>query len=1278
MNSLAHSEPPLSDFIELYNRSSQPLDLSGCSLSDDPETNKFVFPASSIIPAAGFLSLDENQLGFSLKASGETFYLRNPDGSRILDAIRYEDQQNGISFGRVPDGAETFDALETRTPGASNSVRRKSDIVINEIMYAPISLNDDDQYVELYNRGTSAVNLGGWKFISGINYTFPFQYVHSTRWLHCRCPKRSALCSRIYYPNLNSANLVGNFQRFACGQGGERLALAMLDSLISTNAQNQLVTTAIYPVINEVTYANGGRWGQWSDGGGSSLELIDPRSDNSFAASWADSDETHKAPWSLISARGTIDNGDVTADQLQILLQGAGECLVDDVQVTDSTGNKRIANSSFESGANGWTAEGTESQSGLETSEGYNSSRSYHIRAVERGDNQVNRVRTPLTSSLASGALNVTIQARARWLKGHPELLLRLRGNWLECAGDLALPTNAGTPGARNSRFQMNGAPAIAEVKHSPVLPQEGEPVVVTARVNDPDGLSLVKVNYRLDPATTYSAVSMKDDGAGADEVAGDGIFTAIIPAQPAGAMIAFYVQANDASQTPISAVFPNDAPVRECLVRVGELQPTGNFPVYRIWMTQATLNNWNSRSKLNNTPLDVTFVLGNERVIYNTRALYAGSPYIAPGYCGPDCGRCGYSITVPADDLFLGEQDLVLDWPGGHGGETSAMQEQMGYWIADRMNLPFSHRYIVRLHVNGVTDDARQAVFEAVMQPAGGYLKEWSHGASSGEFFKIDRAFEFSDGGGIIADPEPRLENYTTTGGVKKRERYRWNWNHRSTDRVNNYTNIFALVDAVNGGAPEPYTSATDALVDMEEWMGIFATEHIIVNFDAYGHQIGKNMYAFLPDGGKWQLYMFDLDWLMIAASGYSGSYAPGSAPLFNADDPTITRMFSHPPFARAYWRAIRDAVNGPLNATNCNPVMDAKYQSLIANGVAWCDGQALTDPTAVKTWFSQRRTFLQSQLASVAASFTVNPSVLVSNGVAYVKGSAPVEVQTIQINDGKTSVTWTNVTGWIASVMLKDGTNILQIVGLDVNGLAIPGAIGSVKVVYQGTVAPQPKVLINEWMASNTRTILDPVGGAAEDWFELYNDDTNAVNLAGYYLSDEATNHFKFLFPSGYSIAPKQFLLVWADNHSSSGTPDLHVNFKLSKSGGEIGLYDSQGTTIDFISFGAQLSDVSEGRYPDGTAEVYAMPAPTPGTQNSDVNEAPPAVIIGSSDAGQFSLTWQTILGRKYQIESTNDLLSGEWSPEGDILVGTGKSLTFAHDFEGLQRFFRLKLLP
>src|SRR5262249_6454944 len=258
-----------------------------------------------------------------------------------------------------------------------------------------------------------------------------------------------------------------------------------------------------------------------------------------------------------------------------------------------------IANSSFESGATGWTAEGTEAGSGLETSGGYNSARSYHVRAVDRGDNQVNRIRTPL-STVLSANFSATISAKVRWLRGPPEILFRLRGNWLEAVGIMDLPTNLGTPGARNSRAVPNAPPAISEVAHHPVLPAANQPCLVTARVNDPDAPVTVSLKYRLDPATTYTTVTMVDNGTGGDAIAGDGVYSALIPGQASGTMVAFSVQATDGQAA--SASFPNDAPTRECLVRFGELQPAGNFPVYRIWMTQATLTTWNGRSKLDNT----------------------------------------------------------------------------------------------------------------------------------------------------------------------------------------------------------------------------------------------------------------------------------------------------------------------------------------------------------------------------------------------------------------------------------------------------------------------------------------------------------------------------------------------------------------------------------------------------------------------------------------------------------------------------------------------------
>ena len=45
-------------------------------------------------------------------------------------------------------------------------------MVINELMYDPISGNDDDQFIELYNRSTNVVNLTGWQLSDAVSFTF--------------------------------------------------------------------------------------------------------------------------------------------------------------------------------------------------------------------------------------------------------------------------------------------------------------------------------------------------------------------------------------------------------------------------------------------------------------------------------------------------------------------------------------------------------------------------------------------------------------------------------------------------------------------------------------------------------------------------------------------------------------------------------------------------------------------------------------------------------------------------------------------------------------------------------------------------------------------------------------------------------------------------------------------------------------------------------------------------------------------------------------------------
>jgi hypothetical protein len=148
---------------------------------------------------------------------------------------------------------------------------------------------------------------------------------------------------------------------------------------------------------------------------------------------------------------------------------------------------------------------------------------------------------------------------------------------------------------------------------------------------------------------------------------------------------------------------------------------------------------------------------------------------------------------------------------------------------------------------------------------------------------------------------------------------------------------------------------------------------------------------------------------------------------------------------------------------------------------------------------------------------------------------------------------------------------------------------------------------VVINEWQAVNNSTVTNPVSGKFSDWFELYNYGTNPANLAGYFLTDVLTNKFKYRIPFGYVIPPGGFLLCWADDRNTNGTPEPHVSFKMNASGESLGLFGADGAPVDFVNYGPQTNDVSEGRYPDGAMTLFTMPTATPRTNNLIPNTAP-----------------------------------------------------------------------
>jgi hypothetical protein len=164
---------------------------------------------------------------------------------------------------------------------------------------------------------------------------------------------------------------------------------------------------------------------------------------------------------------------------------------------------------------------------------------------------------------------------------------------------------------------------------------------------------------------------------------------------------------------------------------------------------------------------------------------------------------------------------------------------------------------------------------------------------------------------------------------------------------------------------------------------------------------------------------------------------------------------------------------------------------------------------------------------------------------------------------------------------------------------------------------------VFVNEWMADNLTTLADPVDSSFEDWFEIYNPGSTVADLSGFYLGTTLSNKTKFLIPNGYTVPAYGHLLVWADdesNQNSTNQADLHTNFKLSKSGEGIGIFAADGTVVDFVSFGSQTTDRTEGRFPDGATDILPLTTPTPRAANYLALSNTPPIISAISNRTVF----------------------------------------------------------
>ena len=146
---------------------------------------------------------------------------------------------------------------------APPSTAAATDVVINELMYHALSDLDGDDYLELYNRGTTPVDVSGWTF-SGVTLTLPAGTTIAAGGF--LVVAKDATQFRATYGFTPAAVYGGNL-----ANSGETVA----------------VKDAAGTTIDTVSFLDVDPWPSTTDGLGPSLELVDASLNNDDSLNWA-------------------------------------------------------------------------------------------------------------------------------------------------------------------------------------------------------------------------------------------------------------------------------------------------------------------------------------------------------------------------------------------------------------------------------------------------------------------------------------------------------------------------------------------------------------------------------------------------------------------------------------------------------------------------------------------------------------------------------------------------------------------------------------------------------------------------------------------------------------------------------------------------------------------------------------------------------------------------------------------------------------------------------
>ena len=545
-----------------------------------------------------------------------------------------------------------------------------------------------------------------------------------------------------------------------------------------------------------------------------------------------------------------------------------------------------------------------------------------------------------------------------------------------------------GTPGRANSVRLSNVPPLIVEAHHWPWIPRSNESVVVTTRLIDETPGVRAVVQFRVDGTTGFLQVPLRDDGAQVDEVAGDGWFSAQLPAQAPGTVIEWHIEAWDDSERRRTwpASVEEDAgaePSANALYVVDdEPNPEGDA-VFRVVLRAAdraellqinrnrpaapypTINQTISHAQFNGT--FVVSANGRTEGRYNVgvRNRGNGSRAALPQ---------SFRVNIPADRRWEGVRAVNLN------SQVPDLQ-LLGNVLMRRAGLAAALARPVQVRFNAENPTVPS-------YPNLGFYV--ASEVIDGDFAK--RQFPLDGSGAIYRGqrqdvPVQQHANLDYLGDDPAS--YRALYFKRTELAADDWTDLIELTRVLSTTAAAMYADEVKRVVDVEQWARYFAANSLLNNQETSPVN-GQGDDYFMRRGvrdRRFQLLPYDLDTL-VGGGFPAGNPADPLFQLVGRRVPAFERFLTHPQFAPRFFREIRR-----LATTVWSPPEFERVADRVLGGRIPAVRLA-----AMKTYFADRVAFA---LGAIPSRLTAATGVPGGDGRVGLSGVAdPTLTREIRVN--------------------------------------------------------------------------------------------------------------------------------------------------------------------------------------------------------------------------------------------------------------------------------------